>query len=58
VALRRPVPTDDIIREFRKALRSLSAKKKKASLAQQKAIDLEIKLLKYCLHPLEDIWFC
>jgi hypothetical protein len=51
-----PVPTNTILREIRKALTKLRAKRQAASLVQRKAIDLEIKVLKHCYRPINDIW--
>lgn len=53
---RHPVPTKAILREIRKALTKLRAKRKRAPREQRKAIDLEMKVLKHCYRPIHDIW--
>jgi hypothetical protein len=56
MARRQPVPTKAILREIRKALTKLRAKRKRASPEQRKAIDLEMKVLKCSYRPIHDIW--
>jgi hypothetical protein len=52
---RYPVPTAAIHREIRKAQKKLHAKRRKASTAKQKDIDLQMKVLRSCDVLLEDI---
>jgi hypothetical protein len=53
-----PVPTTPILREIRKALAEIRLKRKKATLEQQEALDLELKVLNQSYEHIHDIWAC